>query len=59
MYKLMRLAPAQMSGHSQSPYMGRYGCAATAAGWGEDCWTGPPISSLPGHVPSHCSDTPT
>ena len=23
--------------------MGRHGGAPTAAGWGEDCWTGPPI----------------
>ena len=39
--------PIFLSGHSQSPYMGRYGGAPTAAGWGEDCWTGPPISSPP------------
>ena len=51
--------PTLLSGHSQSPYMGQYGGAPTASGWGEDCWTGPPISSPPGHDPSHCSDTPT
>ena len=33
--------PILLSGHSQSPYMGRYGGAPTAAGWGEDSWTGP------------------
>ena len=43
----------------QRPCIDRYGGAPTAAGWGEDCWTGPPISSPPGHDPSHCSDTPT
>ena len=44
---------------SQRPYMGRYGGAPTAASWGEDCWTGPPISLPPRRAPSHCSDTPT
>ena len=46
---------------SQRPYhdLGRYGGAPTAAGWGEDCWTGPTISPPPGSAPSHCSDTPT
>ena len=33
---------------SQRPYMGRHGGAPTAAGWGEDCWTGSPISPPPG-----------
>ena len=45
--------PIHLSGHSQSPYMGLYGGAPTAAGWGEDCWTEPPISSLSGRDPSH------
>ena len=48
-----------LSGHGQNPYMGQCGGAPTAAGWGEDCSTGPPISSPPGYDPSHCSDTPT
>ena len=51
--------PILLSGHSQSPYMGRYGGAPTAAGWGEDCWTGPPISPPPRSDPSHYSDVTT
>ena len=37
------------------------GGAPTAAGWGEDCRTGPPISppGPRGSAPSHCSDTDT
>ena len=34
--------------------MGRYGGAPTAAGWGEGCWTAPPISPPPGSAPSNC-----
>ena len=44
---------------SQRPCMGRYCGAPTAAGWGEDCWTRPPISPPPGSALSHRSDTQT
>ena len=44
---------------SKRQYIGWYGGAPTAAGWGEGCWTGPPISSPPGSAPSHCSYPPT
>ena len=35
---------------SQRPCMSSYGGAPTAAGWCEDCWTGPPTSSPPGAI---------
>ena len=48
--------------HKAHPHNGPVRCrgtgAPTAAAWGEDCWTGPPIPP-PGSAPSHCSNTLT